>query len=143
MESEIDDSMAKEAFGKITRRQLLELDTCARCALCAEKCPAYAESKKPNHAPSVRSAKTVRLYNKKFSLLAKLLGSKPIRKKEIDDLADSAYHCTLCGRCMETCPFGFQTHELWTRVREVVHDLDGTLTNISMLEEMLDDSQNP
>ncbi|MGD2141972.1 MAG: (Fe-S)-binding protein, partial [Candidatus Bathyarchaeota archaeon] len=101
------------------------------------------ESKNLNHAPSVRSSKAVKLYNKKFDFLARLLGPRSISEEEIEDLADSAYHCTLCGRCMETCPFGFQTHELWTRVREVVHDLGGTLSNIEMLEEMLEESQNP
>jgi len=143
MASEVDDAKAREAFGKFTRRQLIELDTCAHCALCTDKCPAYAESQNPNHAPGVRSSKTVRLYNKKHGLMAKLLGPKPITKKELDDLADSAFHCTFCGRCMEVCPFGFQTHELWSRVREVIHDLGATLPKVKMLEEMLEENQNP
>jgi len=44
---------------------------------------------------------------------------------------------------MEVCPFGFQTHELWSKVREVVHDLEGTPRNVGMLEEMLEETQNP
>ncbi len=143
MASEIDHGKAREAFGKFTRRQLIELDTCARCALCTEKCPAYAASKEPNYAPGIRSSKTVKLYNRKFDLLARLLGPRPITSQEISELADSAFHCTMCGRCMETCPFGIQTHELWTKVREVVHDLEGTLPKVSMLEEMLEENQNP
>jgi heterodisulfide reductase subunit D len=143
MASEISHEKARDAFKKFTRRQLIELDTCARCALCTDKCPAYSESQDPLHAPGVRSSKTVKLYNRKFDLLARLLGPRPITKEEIKELADSAFHCTMCGRCMETCPFGFQTHELWSKVREVVHDLEGTLRNVTMLEEMLEESQNP
>lgn len=143
MASEINHEKAREAFGKFTRRQLIELDTCAHCALCTDTCPAYAGSKEPIHAPGIRSSKTVKLYNRKFDILARLLGPRPITTEEISELADSAFHCTLCGRCMETCPFGLQTHELWTKVREVVHDLGGTLTNVSMLEEMLEENQNP
>jgi Fe-S oxidoreductase len=85
----------------------------------------------------------VKLYNRKFDLFAKLLGPRPISREEIEELAESAFNCTLCGRCMETCPFGFQTHELWTKVREVVHDLDGILRNVTMLEDMLEESKNP
>ncbi len=121
----------------------MELDTCAHCALCTEKCPTYAESQVPNYAPGVRSSKTVRLYNKQFDLRARLLGSRPITEEDVADLADSAFNCTLCGRCMETCPFGFQTHELWVRVREVIRDLGGTPSKVLMLEEMLEESQNP
>ena len=143
MASSLDGSKAKGALGKFTRRQVMELDTCAHCALCTDNCPAYFDSSVPNYAPGVRSSKAVRLYNKHFDIRARLLGPRPVTQEEVADLADSAFHCTLCGRCMETCPFGFQTHELWVRVREVVHDLDGTLPKVGMLEGMLKESQNP
>ena len=143
MASNIDDDKTREALRKITRRQIMELDTCAHCALCTDNCPAYFDSREANHAPGVRSSKAVKLYNKQFDLRARILGPRPVTKEEVADLADSAFHCTLCGRCMETCPFGFQTHELWVRVREIVRDLGGTLPKVGMLEEMLEDTQNP
>jgi heterodisulfide reductase subunit D len=143
MASSLDGSKSKEALRKFTRRQVMELDTCAHCALCTENCPAYFDSEVTNYAPGVRSSKALRLYNKHFDIRARLLGPRPVTEEEVADLADSAFHCTLCGRCMETCPFGFQTHELWVRVREVVHDLDGTLPKVGMLEGMLEESQNP
>jgi heterodisulfide reductase subunit D len=143
MASEIEPGKAKNSLGKFTRRQVMELDTCAHCALCTDNCPAYFDSEIPNYAPGVRSSKAVKLYNKQFDLRAKIFGPRSVTKEEVADLADSAFHCTLCGRCMETCPFGFQTHELWVRVREVVHDLGGTLPKVGMLEEMLEESQNP
>ena len=143
MASEIEAGKTKESLGKFTRRQVMELDTCAHCALCTDNCPAYFDSKEANYAPGVRSSKAVKLYNKQYDLRAKIFGPRAVSKEEVADLADSAFHCTLCGRCMETCPFGFQTHELWVRVREIVHDLGGTLPNVGMLEEMLEESQNP
>ena len=143
MASRIESEKTREALGKFTRRQVMELDTCAHCALCTDNCPAYFDSDVPNYAPGVRSSKAVRLYNKHFDIRARLLGPRPVTEEDVADLADSAFHCTLCGRCMETCPFGFQTHELWVRVREVVHDLDGTLPKVGMLEGMLEESQNP
>lgn len=143
MISEVDKVEVKKALGKFTRRQVMELDTCAHCALCTDNCPVYSESEELGHAPGVRSSKTVKVYNKHFSLRSRLFGVKPISDDEIKDLADSAYHCTMCGRCMESCPFGFQTHELWTSVRGVVNDLDANPSNVEMLGDMLEESQNP
>ncbi len=143
MASEVDRDKAREAMGRFTRRQVMELDTCAHCALCTENCPAYAESEDPNHAPGVRSSKVVKLYNRNHDLRARLLGPRSINDEDVADLADSTYHCTMCGRCMESCPFGLQTHELWTRVREIVKELGGSPSKVEMLGEMLEDSQNP
>ena len=134
---------AKEALGKFTRRQLMELDTCAHCALCTEHCPVYTETEEPGHAPGVRSSMAVKLYDKQHGLRARILGPRPVTDEEIEELSDSAFNCTFCGRCMEVCPFGIQTHELWSKVREIIHDLEGTPRNVGMLEEMLDESQNP
>jgi heterodisulfide reductase subunit D len=134
---------AKAVLGKFTRRQIMELDTCSHCALCTEFCPAWFESKKPIHAPGVRSAKAVKLYNKKYSIISRLLGEKEITGDEVKGLADSSYHCTLCGRCSEVCPFGFQTHQLWVRIREIIHDLGETPVNVGRLNNMLNENMNP
>jgi heterodisulfide reductase subunit D len=133
----------KRELSKITRRQMIELDTCSHCALCTEQCPVYHESKNPLHAPGVRSAQIIKLWNKKFSFLNKLLGEKEITEKDIKDLSESAYHCSLCGRCMESCPFGFQTHELWIKVRNIVSAFDGNPRNVKHLNKLLNESMNP
>jgi heterodisulfide reductase subunit D len=133
----------KQALGKFTRKQLMELDTCSHCALCTEKCPAYNESKNPLHAPGVRTSKAVKLYDKKYSFWSKLFGEKEITDEEIRDLAESAYHCTLCGRCRESCPFGFETHELWIRIREIIDAAESAPENVQRLSKMLEDNMNP
>jgi heterodisulfide reductase subunit D len=121
----------------------MELDTCSHCALCTENCPAYDVSKNPLHAPGVRSAETVKLYDKKFSLLARILGEKTITDQNVADLSESAYHCSLCGRCREACPFGFQTHQLWVRVREIVNELGGNPENVVRLGKLMAENMNP
>jgi heterodisulfide reductase subunit D len=142
LESNIQEK-GKKALGEITRRQIMELDTCSHCALCTEKCPAYHESKNPLHAPGVRSAKIIKLWDKKFSFWNRLLGEKEITEKDIKDLSESAYHCSLCGRCMESCPFGFQTHELWVKVREVVSALEANPENVERINGLLNETMNP
>jgi heterodisulfide reductase subunit D len=143
MVSEIKPKRIERALKRFTKRQILELDTCAHCALCTESCPAFKESEISNYAPGVRSSKTVRLYNKQFGLISRIFGPRQIRDEEIADLAESAFNCTLCGRCMETCPFGLQTHELWVAVRSLIYDLGGTLPKVKMLDEMLEKFWNP
>lgn len=143
MSSKVDVNKARTSLRKFDRRQVMELDTCAHCALCSDSCPTYFDSKKANYAPGVRSSKAIKLYNKQYDIWARLFSKRAITVEEVKDLADSAFNCTLCGRCMETCPFGIQTHELWIRVREVVHDLGGSLPNVMVLENMLNESQNP
>jgi heterodisulfide reductase subunit D len=133
----------KESLGKFTRRQILELDTCSHCALCTEICPAYNESDNPLHAPGVRTSIAIKLYDKKHSFWTRIFGEKNITDEEIEKLAESAYHCSLCGRCMETCPFGFQTHELWIRIREVVDSMESTPENVLRLAGLMDENMNP
>ena len=133
----------KETLGKITRRQLLELDTCSHCALCTDNCPAYNESKNVLHAPGVRTSQMVKLYDKKYGFWTRLFGEKEITQKEIDELAESTFHCSLCGRCMESCPFGFQTHELWVMARELVDSLEATPENVARLADLMDENMNP
>jgi heterodisulfide reductase subunit D len=137
------DAKARDVLARITRRQIIELDTCSHCALCTDSCPAYSESKNPLHAPGIRSAKTVKLYNKKFSVLARILGERKVTEEEVADLAESAYHCSLCGRCREACPFGFQTHQLWIRVREIVNELGGNPENVVRLNKLMEENMNP
>ncbi len=143
MASKIDVNKARTSLKKFDRRQILELDTCAHCALCSDSCPTYFDSKESNYAPGVRSSKAIKLYNKQFDIWARLFLKRDILTDEVKELAESAFNCTLCGRCMETCPFGIQTHELWIRVREIVHDLGGSMPNVMLLESMLNETQNP
>jgi heterodisulfide reductase subunit D len=143
MTSNIDNDKARKSFNKFDRRQIMELDTCAHCALCTDDCPTYKDSKVADYSPGVRASKALRLYNKQLDIWAKLFGPRKINSSDINELRDSVFNCTLCGRCMETCPFGFQTHELWVRIREVIHDLVGSPPNVGILEGMLQESQNP
>jgi len=133
----------KKTLNRLTRRQLLELDTCSHCALCTESCPAYHESNNVLYAPGARAFMLLRLYNKKNSLWARIFGEKEITQKEAEELAESTYHCTLCSRCMESCPFGFQTHELWIRAREIVDSMETAPENVTRMAGLMDETMNP
>ena len=44
---------------------------------------------------------------------------------------------------MESCPFGFQTHELWVMARELVDSLEATPENVARLANLMDENMNP
>lgn len=143
MTFKVDQEEAERSLKKLTRRQIVELDTCAHCALCTENCPTFFESEKSNYSPAIRSSNTLQLYNRKYGFMSRIIKKSTVTEDEVTQLSDGAFNCTLCGRCMETCPFGIQTHELWVKVREIVHDLECVPQNVLMLEKMLKESRNP
>jgi heterodisulfide reductase subunit D len=143
MVSEVSWEKINGSLNRFTRLQLMELDTCARCGLCTNNCPVFAGSGEAGYAPGVRASKMLRLLDKYNGLWSRLTGPKTVTMEEIEELADSVYNCTLCGRCMETCPFGFQTYELWGKLRSVIHELGYQGKNIARLEALLSDARNP
>lgn len=143
MESEWDQAKISSSLKQISNRKRMELDTCAHCGLCTGKCPTYAGSGEANYSPSIRASKMLRLMDKKDGILTRFLGQKDISVEEFRDLSDSVYNCTLCGRCMETCPFGFQTHELWVSLRGIIHSMGCQNANVARMERQLEETRNP
>lgn len=143
MESELIQKKLDETLGKLSRRQLVELDTCARCALCTGKCPIYGGVHEANYSPSVRASKMAKLVNMNRGILTRIRGRREVTEGQVMDLANSVYNCTLCGRCVESCPFGFQTHELWMSLRGFVHSTGCQSAGISRMEAQLSETRNP
>ncbi|MFC1924421.1 (Fe-S)-binding protein [Chloroflexota bacterium] len=100
----------------------LSMENCVKCQTCSEACPIYvASGYNEIYRPTYRSEILRRLYNKYVKpgggLLAKISGDDiELNWTTIARLAESAYRCTLCRRCAQTCPIGVDngliTHEL-------------------------------
>lgn len=131
-----------KAFSNLTRAQLIQLDTCARCSLCSNECPTWSELKEPILIPGGKMAAFLKIYDKARGLLSKIFRME-IREGEIKQLAKAVYICTLCGRCMETCPFGIQDENIWRSVRETLHSLEANPNNILELGKILEKTYNP
>ena len=143
MATEIDQERVVKALGKISREQLIELETCAHCAICADYCPTFIGSKEVSQAPSVRSSMLLKIYDKKKSLISRFLGTKSVTRKDIEALTVSAFNCTMCARCMEACPFHLRTTSLWQTCRNLVRELGVRQKSIERLEEQLKEKRNP
>ncbi len=98
----------KRVAKKLTWRQLLELDGCARCGECMLWCPVYEQDR--------RECITAR---------GKLKGLKgivneTITETEQEDFLESLYECSACGQCHMVCPMRIDTPELWEQAREAL-----------------------
>ena len=89
----------------LTRRQLIELNACTRCAECRAWCPVYAQD--------AREVITAR--GKLDSLRRFVDGTLTDAKRE--DFINALYECSACGQCHVVCPVRIKTHELWEQAR--------------------------
>jgi Fe-S oxidoreductase len=100
----------------------ITLDQCVKCQTCNEACPVYTSSGRQEiYRPTWRSEILRRIYHKYVTggngLLSRLNGDDvDLNWATVARLAEAAYRCTICRRCAQTCPLGFDnglvTHEL-------------------------------
>ncbi|RLF14782.1 MAG: (Fe-S)-binding protein, partial [Thermoprotei archaeon] len=109
---------------------LVNVDTCMRCTLCADSCPTYTASGDLNVAPALR----VRLL-KQF---IEGKGSDITR-----ELCREAFRCTICGKCMEVCPFSIRTADLWYLLRYYTCKAGKRPEALEKFEESLLSNKNP
>ncbi len=98
----------KRVAKKLTWRQLLELDGCARCGECMVWCPVYEQDK--------RECITAR---GKLRSLRNIIRDS-IGQQEREEFLESLYECSACGQCHVVCPIRIDTPELWEQAREAL-----------------------
>ncbi len=96
-------------------RQLIELDACMKCQICADSCQVTDASKEN---PDLR------LYYSYAGVHTQLkhqirrrygpdrLFVKPPSEEEMKDFQFEVFNCLLCGRCREVCPAIIDTREM-------------------------------
>lgn len=134
----------KIPLGRLSKRQLMELDACTRCGECMKWCPVYAVDKRDELIPRNKIADLKSLLKSQTGLRAKLLAKNRFPKEQLDNLLNALYECTACGQCHFVCPARIDTAELWEALREVVAEagLGPTPDQIKYLET-LKEYENP
>ena len=128
---------------KLTKFQLMQLETCTRCSFCTDYCHAFEELLRPDVDPATRARYMLSLVKREKGLKSLLFGPKPVKKEELEKAAEGIYRCTLCGRCTQACPFGIETKVLWERLRALVHDLDANPNFLKSVETSLKEMKDP
>jgi Fe-S oxidoreductase len=100
---------------------MFSLKYCAKCQTCNDACPIYVSSGKQDiYRPTYRSEvlrKIVHKYIDGEGIFDRLGGdSFELNWTTLARLIESAYRCTICRRCAQTCPMGVDngliTHEI-------------------------------
>jgi heterodisulfide reductase subunit D len=103
-------------------KQILQLEACTNCFLCAEVCPAVAARRDGTLSGAYRLNELRRILRSRSRLFRTLLGKKKLTKYQLEPFAETVYRCTLCGRCQENCPSGIRLKDLWLSLRQdLVH----------------------
>jgi heterodisulfide reductase subunit D len=89
----------------LTRRQLLELEACARCGECRSWCPVYAQD----------ARESICARGKLAALRGLVRGELPDTERAA--FLESLYECSACGQCHVVCPVRIDTPELWEQAR--------------------------
>jgi len=103
----------------------ISLDYCAKCQMCNEACPIYVGSGRQEiYRPTFRSEVLRRIVNrykkKSNSFLDWFTGNDvDLNWSTISRLAESAYRCTLCRRCAQTCSRGIDNGLISRELRKL------------------------
>ena len=131
--------MAKTNF---SIRQLLEMDACTNCRLCADVCPAACAAMDGELSAVYRMKGLQRHLKSKAGVFSKLLGRRPLSAEELKHYADTVFRCTLCSNCEEVCPLGIRLKELWLSLREDLVQEKSYPSKIDMIRTNLAKSRN-
>ncbi|MBN2039980.1 MAG: (Fe-S)-binding protein [Spirochaetes bacterium] len=81
-----------------------------KCSRCASECQIYQATNDPKDIPCHRTSILLKIYKRHFTLggwlKAKFTGGSGLTEKDIDEMLESYWNCTGCGRCVLYCPLG-------------------------------------
>ena len=127
----------------LNRLQMIYLDTCTRCALCADYCPTYQEGGDPRLIPGEKHRYANTLVKAERSLLRRILGRKALDMEEVRERIRFLYQCTLCGRCGFVCPHDMDVSSLWPVMRRIIYENNLLPDPLTPVKENLEVKGNP
>ena len=123
-------------------RQLLEMEACTNCQICADVCPAVSASQDGELSGVYRMKGLKQILKSRTGLLRKLFGKKGFSEEEWDHYSDKVFRCTLCGNCQEICPVGIHLKSIWLSLRQDLVHSKFYPKKIEMIRDNLEESHN-
>ena len=103
-------------------RQLLEMEACTNCRVCADVCPAVSASLNGELSGVYRIKGLRQILKGRTGLFRRLFGMKGPTEEKWKQFSETVFRCTLCGNCQEVCPVGIRLKDLWLSLRQdLVH----------------------
>jgi heterodisulfide reductase subunit D len=122
--------------------QLIEMEACTNCQICAQICPAVSASRQGKLSAVYRISGLKDILRSRTGLLRRFFGKKTPTHDELNAFSNTVFRCTLCGNCQEICPVGIRLKELWFSVRQDLVHSDFYPRKIEMIRENLEESHN-
>lgn len=123
-------------------RQLLEMQACTNCQICADVCPAVIASKEGELSAVYRMKGLRKILKSRTGLFRIFFGKKELSEKEWKQYSDTVFRCTLCGNCQEICPVGINLKDLWLSLRHDLVHSEHYPNKINMIRDNLEKSHN-
>jgi len=122
--------------------QLLEMQACTNCQLCADVCPAVTASKEGKLSAAYRLQGLKQILKSRTGLFRKLFSKSKLSEEEWKHFSDTVFRCTLCGNCQEICPVGIGLKDLWLSLRQDMVHSNFYPKKINMIRDNLKESHN-
>ena len=123
-------------------RQIIQLEACTNCCLCAEVCPAVSATGDGNLSGVHRLGELRSIMRSRSGLLWRFFGKKQPTAEQLKQFSETVYRCSLCGRCQETCPSGILLRDLWFSLRQDLVHSDAYPKQVDMIRENVAQSRN-
>ena len=123
-------------------REILQLEACTNCCLCADVCPAVTAAKDGRLSGVYRLAELRRLMRSRTGILRRFFGRKAPSAEQLKQFSETVYRCTLCGRCQQTCPSGIMLRDLWLSLRSDLVHSEAYPAKVNMIRQNVADSHN-
>ncbi len=122
--------------------ELLQMDACTDCCLCADVCPAVSAAGDGRLSGVYRLNELRRIMHSRSGILRRFFGGKPVTGTPLKQFGDTVFRCTLCGRCQQVCPSGIQLKALWLDLRQDLVHNRAHPRKVEMIEGNLSESHN-
>ena len=94
-------------------RQILEIEACTNCQICANACPAVSATADGELSAVYRVDGIRKILKSRNRLLRKLFRFNELSEDQWNHYSSTVFRCTLCGNCQEVCPVGINLKDLW------------------------------
>jgi heterodisulfide reductase subunit D len=122
--------------------QLIQMEACTNCQVCADVCPAVSASSEGELSAIFRIQGLREILKSRTGLFRRLFGKKGPSESEWKHFSDTVFRCTLCGNCQEVCPVGIHLKDLWLSLRQDMVHSQCYPKKIDRIRENLDESRN-
>jgi heterodisulfide reductase subunit D len=97
---------------------LLAMEACTGCRLCAEVCPAVLASRNGRLSGVYRLDELKKINRRRHGLLSRLIRRNAVDPEKLMPYSETVFKCTLCGNCQEVCPVGIPLKDIWLMLRQ-------------------------